>query len=225
MKADWNDFTFVALHGFASGPRSRKNEHFRPRLAARGVTLQTPDLNQPSFARLSFAAMRDEVERTFQAGGRKPLRMIGSSLGGYVAAYFAASFPERVDRLILLCPAFGLADRWRDLIAPEKLSEWRERGWLAFDDATGQSVPIHYRFFLEGFEVPRMPEVPCPTILVHGRDDETVPFDQSVRYAAQNENVRELIAVPDGHDLLASLDVIDRAIDRHFFDEETPCSV
>lgn len=211
---DLDGFTFVALHGFASSPRSRKNEHFRPRFAARGLTLHTPDLNQPSFARLSFEAMLGEVERTWEAAGRRPLRMIGSSLGGYVAALFASRHPERVDRLLLLCPAFDLSGRWSELVEPERMRSWRETGWLAFDDATGASVPVHYDFFLEGLRVPKTPRVTAPTIVVHGRADETVPFAQSERYAAETPAVRELVAVEDGHDLLASLDVIDARIDR-----------
>jgi pimeloyl-ACP methyl ester carboxylesterase len=213
-------FTFVALHGFASSPRSRKNEHFRARFEARGIPLVTPDLNQPSFGRLSFAAMRAEVERTWEERGGKPLRMIGSSLGGYVAAWFAATHPERVDRLVLLCPAFGLSGRWRDLVAPERLAEWRETGWLAFDDARGVPVPVHYAFFEEGARVPTMPHVTCPTVVVHGRGDETVPFAQSVRYLAETPAVQELIAVDDGHDLLASLREIDAAINRFLLEDE-----
>lgn len=211
------DFTFVALHGFGSSPRSRKNEHFRAHFEARGAELRTPDLNQPSFARLSFAAMVDEVERTWDVEGRRPLRMIGSSLGGYVAALFAARHPERVDRLVLLCPAFDLSGRWHDLVEPERMREWREAGSLGLSDATGTSVPVHYAFFLEGLEVPKTPRVTCPTILIHGRRDETVPFAQSVRYAAETPAVRALIEVDDGHDLLASLRVIDAQIDRFFF--------
>lgn len=215
------DFTYVALHGFASSPRSRKNEHFRPRFSARGITLVTPDLNQPSFAALSFEAMVREVERTWEACGRRPLRMIGSSLGGYVAALFASRHPERVDRLVLLCPAFDLSGRWGELVEPARMHEWETTGTLAFDDATKTSVRVHYRFFLEGREVPTMPRVSCPTILVHGRDDETVPVEQSARYALATPAVRELVLVEDGHDLLASLAVIDAVIDRFLLEGET----
>lgn len=206
------DFTFVALHGFASSPRSRKNEHLVARFPE--IDWVRPDLNQPSFAKLSFAAMRREVERTWEAQGGRPLRMIGSSLGGYVAAWFAASHPERVDRLVLLCPAFDLSGRWSALVEPERMRAWRETGSLAFDDATGRPVPVHYDFFREGSDVPTFPRVGCPTTIVHGRADETVPFAQSERYAAETPAVRELVPVEDGHDLLASLSTIDRVVDR-----------
>jgi pimeloyl-ACP methyl ester carboxylesterase len=210
--------TYVALHGFASSPRSKKNEHFVTRLAARGITLTTPDLNQPSFAKLSFEAMVAEVERSWRALGERPMRMIGSSLGGYVAALFASRHPERVERLVLLCPAFDLVGRWRELITPEKLAAWERDGTLAFDDATGTPVPVHYAFFLEGQRMPAFPRVACPAVIVHGTRDETVPFAQSVRYAKETPAVHELVEVDDGHDLLASLPTIDAVIDRFLID-------
>lgn len=215
-------FTFVALHGFASSPRSRKNEHFRSRFAARGIPLVTPDLNQPSFARLSFAAMVEEVARTWEREGRRPLRLVGSSLGGYVAALFAASHPERVDRALLLCPAFDLSGRWASLVEPGRMRAWERTGWLAFDDATGASVPIHHAFLEEGQRVPTFPRVACPTVLVHGRDDATVPVHQSARYALETPAVRELVLTNDGHDLLGSLDPIDAVIERFLWSEEKP---
>ena len=143
-------WTFVALHGFASSPSSKKNLHFDAHFRRRGLTLARPDLNQPSFAKLSPAAMLGEIERTWRAHGARPMRMIGSSLGGYMAALFASLHPERVDRLLLLCPAFDLAGRWPDLVSAERMAEWRARGALAFDDATGKSVDVHFGFFEEG---------------------------------------------------------------------------
>ena len=39
----------IYLHGFASSPMSTKAQFLAGRLAARGLTLQCPDLNQPDF--------------------------------------------------------------------------------------------------------------------------------------------------------------------------------
>lgn len=206
-------FHYVALHGFASSPSSRKNVHFERHFAKRGLTLARPDLNQPSFAALSVAAMQREIARTWEAG-RLPLRMIGSSLGGYMAALFASEHPDRVDRLLLLCPAFDLAGLWPQLITAEQMHEWRTRGALGLEDATGTVVDVHYALFEEGERTNRFPRVQCPTVIVHGRQDARVPFAQSMMYVAETPAVRELVAVNDGHDLLASLDVIDEVVDR-----------
>jgi pimeloyl-ACP methyl ester carboxylesterase len=214
-------FTFVALHGFASSPSSRKNVHFDALFRARGIPLLRPDLNQPSFGALSVGAMQREIERTWEAAGRLPLRLIGSSLGGYMAALFASVHPARVDRALLLCPAFDLVDLWPQLISEAQMSDWRTRGALAFEDATKQLVDVHYALFEEGKRTPPFPRVSCPTIIVHGRQDARVPFAQSERYVRETPAVQELVAVDDGHDLLASLAVIDSIIDRFLLEGVT----
>ena len=52
------------------------------------------------------------------------LRLIGSSMGGYLAARYAELFPEEVDRMILLCPGFNLHERWPHLFGNEELEKW-----------------------------------------------------------------------------------------------------
>src|SRR5437763_536658 len=89
------------LHGFASGPTSRKAVEIKQALAARGVALDVPDLNLPSFEHLTLTAMVEEAERRL----RGPSIVWGSSLGGYLAALLASQHPEKVSRLVLMAPA------------------------------------------------------------------------------------------------------------------------
>ena len=42
----------------------------------------------------------------------EPLVLMGSSLGGYLAALYAERHPKAVDRLVLIAPAFGFLQRW-----------------------------------------------------------------------------------------------------------------
>ncbi len=48
----------------------------------------------------------DDVRGLVDALGLERASFVGSSLGGRVALEIAATYPERVDRLVLLCPAF-----------------------------------------------------------------------------------------------------------------------
>lgn len=201
---------FASLHGFGSSPRSRKNEHFAPAFAARGVELVRPDLNRPSFATLSFRAMLAELDRMHMSGVRPPDAaprwcLVGSSLGGYVAALWAALHPDRVERLVLLCPAFELARRWETLVTPEEMARWARDGTYPFADATGREVPLHFAFVEEARTIDPAPDVACPVLLVHGTRDARVPLDVSRRYAAARPGSRTLVEVDDGHDLLADL--------------------
>src|SRR3712207_248123 len=90
------------LHGFASGPSSGKAQFFRARLAERGVQLEIPDLVEGDFENLTITGQLAVIERTARGD---PVVLMGSSLGGYLAALYASSHPE-VTKLILMAPAF-----------------------------------------------------------------------------------------------------------------------
>lgn len=196
---------YAALHGFASSPRSKKNLALAEAFEARSLVLHRPDLNQPSFGTLSFAAMLAELDR-LDASQRGPRwSMVGSSLGGYVAALWAAAHPERVERLVLLCPAFELGQRWSTLATPAELEQWRETGSQPFDDATGKSIPLHYAFVREAMGIEPMPSPRCPTLVIHGRADTRVPIESSRRFVAAEPARRTLVEVDDGHELLKDL--------------------
>src|SRR5712671_1278542 len=118
------------LHGFASGPGSGKGRYVQERLAARGVELEIPDLNQPAFRDLSVTRMLGQIDALLQGDAAV---LFGSSLGGYTAALWSALHPGRVRSLILLAPAFDLAARWKQRTGPEELRRWRVRGEAYFD--------------------------------------------------------------------------------------------
>lgn len=202
---------FAYLHGFASGPLSRKGRHLARRFAERGVELELPDLNRPSFATLSPAAVLAAVDALDVALGRVPNAtrwgFVGSSFGGWVAARWAELHPERVERLVLLCPGFDLASRWPVLFGKERMAEWEREGTLALADGAGALVPVHYAFYTESLGIPPWPVVPCETLIVHGTRDEVVPIESSRRYAGEHARVR-LIEVDDDHALTASADLI-----------------
>ena len=154
------------LHGFASSPASAKITALRPLLEPRGIVMNTPDLNVPSFAQLDFDAV---VEHALEAGRRTPPRaIVGSSLG----AIIALSVVQRglVAPLVLIAPALGVAQRWKERIPEgDPLVVWNH--------ALGADAPIHRRFFDQITEV-RVDFEPPPSrvTVIMGWQDETVPF-------------------------------------------------
>lgn len=211
------DLRYAYFHGFRSSPSAKKGLHLRERLAAEGIDVLLPDLNQPDFARLSVGAMLAHLDRLHEREGRPAWRIVGSSLGGWLAARWAELHPERVDRLVLLCPAFDLAHRWPRMMAPGDFDRWRREGEIETEDAAGQAVRLHFGFYEEASRESQWPEVSCPVTVVHGTRDETVPVESSRRWVASQPGAR-LIEVDDAHDLLASLDTIDRAVVDTFAD-------
>jgi pimeloyl-ACP methyl ester carboxylesterase len=195
------------LHGFASGPSSHKATVLAGRFAAAGVRMAIPDLTpgEDGFERSSPSSML-AVARAALAGGPPPHAVIGSSLGGYLAALLASRDPS-VERLVLLAPAFRLFERWRARLAPGQLEEWRRAGLETMHFGSGRPRRIGWQFFEDASALPPFPEVRVPTLCIAGTRDETVPLADVEAFVARTPSAR-LVALDDGHDLAASLDRI-----------------
>lgn len=195
------------LHGFASGPSSRKAAHLGAGFAARGVALAIPDLTpgRDGFERSTPATML-AAARAALGAAPGPHALIGSSLGGYLAALLAAGDP-RVARLVLLAPAFRLFERWSGRLTPAQLDGWRADGLPVLHHVTGTERRIGWPFFQGARALPALPVVTVPTLVVAGARDETVPLDDVAAWVARTPSAR-LVTVDDGHDLAASLDLI-----------------
>ena len=63
--------------------------------------------------------------------------------------------------------------------------------------------------------MPAAPIAACPTLIIHGTRDETVPIRVSRDYVRAAPNAR-LVEVDDTHDLGASLERISAELQRHF---------
>jgi pimeloyl-ACP methyl ester carboxylesterase len=128
-------------------------------------------------------------------------------MGGYLAARWTELHPDRVDRLILLCPGFDMAHRWLEILGPELLSSWEKEGSLSFADGTGRPTEVHWGLMEDGRNHPAYPEVPCPTVIIHGTKDDQVPISSSQDYAYGHAE-RRLMEVDDDHGLMDSLPLI-----------------
>ena len=203
------------LHGFASSSLSSKGQALRRHYASHGVELHTPDLNYPSFAELSYTGMLaafDAFDRALDQAeaesGATRWRLIGSSMGGFLAARWAQLHPERVDRLVLLCPAFDFSERWPSLVGADNFERWRNQGRFALPDATGTPVEVHFGLVEDAANHPARPTVACPTTIVHGTRDTIVPIASSREYATALPELVRLVEVDDDHLLTASLPLL-----------------
>ena len=209
---------FLYLHGFASGPDSKKGVAIAAHLATRGIAVERLNLRVPSFEHLRLSAMI-ETARAAIGGPEDRAVVLGSSLGGLTAARLAER-DARVVALVLLAPAFQLVTQWR---AREGGATWRaaeERGFFEVDDLVhGGVAHVDFEFTTDVARVDStpFPDVRVPTLIIHGTRDDVVAFDRSRDFAEDRPNVR-LVPVDDGHDLGASLDRITTEIDAFFRD-------
>ncbi len=204
---------FAYLHGFASGPHSRKGVVLEAAFRAEGATLHLPDLCRPTFGTQTLTgalAAIDALVATSPDDAR--WCFIGSSLGGWLAARWAELHPTRAERLVLLCPGFDMVLRWPALLGADTIARWRTTGALPFKDAAGQWTPLHWGFVADAQQHPPVPIVPCPTLILHGTRDTVVPLAFSESYAAAHADRVQLGVLDDAHDLGQSIPAIEAAV-------------
>ncbi|WP_242356269.1 YqiA/YcfP family alpha/beta fold hydrolase [Anaeromyxobacter sp. SG64] len=196
------------LHGFASGPSSHKARVLSERFAALGAPLHVPDLTPGAegFERSTPSSMLGIAEAALDRAGSPPHAIVGSSLGGYLAAV-AASRDPGVEKLVLLAPAFRLFERWRARLGPGALEDWRSNGLETMHHASGRMRRIGFQFFEDAGAYPAFPVVRVPTLCIAGTRDDTVPLEDVEAFVERTPTAR-LVAVDDGHELAASLDRI-----------------
>jgi pimeloyl-ACP methyl ester carboxylesterase len=210
----------VYLHGFASGPLSNKAQFFRARFEELGVPVEIPQLDEGNFETLTITSQLGVIDRAviqsrdraaIQNRNREgtvgdPVTLMGSSLGGYLAALYASRYPENVDRLVLLAPAFQFPSRWRKRFAGQELAEWkRTRRKNFYHYSFKADRPLGYQFVEDAVQYEDEPDFGQPALILHGTRDDVVPAEVSEQFALHHPNVRVCL-VQSGHELTDVLD-------------------
>jgi pimeloyl-ACP methyl ester carboxylesterase len=187
----------VYLHGFASSPKSGKAQFFARRFGEYGIPIEIPELDQGDFSALTITGQLGVIEKTV---ADRPAILFGSSLGGYLAALFAAR-RRLVEKLVLLAPAFRFARRWSERYPAEELARWkRDRVYPIFHYGYGHEVPLGYQFLEDSQQYENEPELTQPALILHGVRDPVVPAEVSREYASKHANVT-LRLFDSGHEL------------------------
>lgn len=201
------------LHGFASGPNSSKAQWFRRRFAARGVDMEIPDLAQGDFTKLTITGQLQVIERI--AAG-EPVCLIGSSMGGYLAALYASLHPE-VQKLVLLAPAFHFPQRWPLDLGEQKAAEWRRTGRMeVFHYGENRPAFIGWGLVEDAQRYDAEPSFPHAALIYHGSRDDVVPVASSQAFAARHPNVL-LTVLPSDHQLTDMTERMWPEIDRFLY--------
>jgi uncharacterized protein len=189
---------FLYIHGFASSPQSRKAAKFRSALAGRGIQAEIPAMDRGDFEHLTISGQLNLLEDTIDG---KPVCLIGSSMGGFLAALYASMHPE-VSRLVLLAPAFGFARR-----SDRKMGEPKPAAFEVFHYGDNCLRRVHYGLIEDALRFPDAPDFVQPALIVHGVHDDVVPIGYSRDFAARHPSVR-LVELDSDHELLNVLDRI-----------------
>ena len=207
----------VYLHGFASSPQSSKARYFAAKFAEAGVPFEAPQLDQGQFRNLTISGQMLVVENsvskeTERLAKGEPLVLMGSSLGGYLAALYAESHPRALDRLVLIAPAFQFLRRWKARFSLQELERWKREGSIPiyhYGSRTEQC--LGYQFLDDAAQYEDTPNFHQRALILHGTDDAVVPYEISYDYALEHSHTR-LALFKSGHELTDVLEDLWREV-------------
>lgn len=166
--------------------------------------------------------------------GLTQVDLIGLSLGGWMAAEFAADQGDRLRRLVLVAPA-GLPDEEYPGTRPDAIPSGEIFSWLAHDVAVfdphlprnedeaaalqrllEREAATQARIFPDGPVNPELPDrlqrIDVPTLLVWGRNDRIAPPGKADKWLRHLGNAELAVFDEAGHMILDESAAARRAI-------------
>jgi esterase/lipase len=199
---------FIYLHGFASGPSSKKALVFKNKFKEIGVSLAVPDLEEGNFKNINLTFQMNILFNLLDKYQNEEVCLVGSSMGGYLAA-IAAQKRTNVKAIYLMAPGFNFMDRWMKKLG---LDCEDETSWISmipvFHYRYGVTKLISTRIFKDAKNWSNLKlDREIPVRIVHGIHDEVVSVNESRNFIVDRPwaSLKELDA---DHSLLSHVDWI-----------------
>lgn len=188
------EFAVVWAHGLGSHRGGEKASAVRDVCAAHGWPFAAFDFHShgdtggPTTDLRASRLLEDlaEVRDFLAAHGHTRIGLIGSSMGGFAAAWFAALHPDVVVGCVLLAPAFRFLQRRWEALSNEQREEWQRSGRLR---VTNEWVDLELGYGLaeecDRFRADALAACwSTPALIFHGSNDNVVPAADSLAFLA-----------------------------------------
>ena len=162
------------------------------------VTFDAPGIGESPepLVPLSIKKLATVAQSVLDEVGFDRVDVLGISHGGAVAQQFAVTYPERLNRLVLVATSCGVGSAPGDLNALTDLTaESGARAWPEVATALWHSMAVACWSSL-----PFLGAIDAPTLVICGSEDTVTPPANSRLLAARIRGA-VLATVPGGHDL------------------------
>ncbi len=188
---------YVYMHGMSSVRTGEKSDALLERARRRGRCFARFDFrghgeSSGNVTDITLTELVEDTTAVLQEVG--PSLLVGSSLGGLVAAWTAARNADVVLGLTMLSPALGFL--------PEIARSRTQGKPIELRDSEGTELIFSQRAIEDAmsYDEETLPKMLwMPTLIVHGKLDDSVPFQLSQRFfEALPPGRKDLWLVPEG---------------------------
>ncbi len=214
------------LHGFRSHCDGEKAQALAAHARGRGYSWARFDLaahgaSSGTLEEQTVSGWLEDALSVVERYAPRPLILVGSSLGAWLAVGLARSGRVPVAGLVLLAPAFNFLQRYYASLSEDLRRQWRADGYLALPDLYAPAGTV-YRLGHRLIEDADLHDVlsspvtlPCPLTMIHGEQDSVVPLAVSKAFLGHAQApAKRLVVIPGGdHRLTAAIPRILEEVD------------
>ncbi len=202
-----SDRAVILCHGFLSNKESHTNLRLTELLVAREISTFRFDWfgmgqSDGDFSHLTVPTCHDQLDcalTLMRERGYHTLGIIGSSFGGLMTILVAQHHPE-LRAIGLKCPVPDFSEMLDREFGSAGIEKWKRTN--AIPDVTGGTEPVSLDFSfykscraVNAYEAAR--RIKAPTLIVHGEQDELVPFHQIQQLKDALPGRQELVLLPE----------------------------
>lgn len=183
------------LHGLGSRKQGEKAEFFRRRFLQRGLAFCSFDFqghgaSGGDMLDLTLSRNLEDVGRVhgfLRSRGVERLILFGSSMGGGTALWYAGLHPDDVVAAVHIAPALEIERGLERRLGAVGMRRWQKTGTVDLEHSEGVAT-LGWTLVedLRAFRKERLEAIyRTPTLLLQGRNDESVEWQSVVDFADQ----------------------------------------
>lgn len=171
-------FGVLAMNFSLNGIGENKTEFDRLDLFERETLSQDLD----DIGTIIHALQKGEIQDSHSHLNTDTIGIVGHSRGGHTAIVAASEF-ESIQCLVTWSAVGNYIERW----AEDKIEKWKSKGYIEIENSrTGQIMKVGKVVYDDAVSnadqlmaMKRVSDVRIPSLFIHAREDETVPYTDS----------------------------------------------
>lgn len=175
--------------GYRSDMTGSKASYLAEQAAARGVSFTRFDYtghgqSNGSLADGTISAWLQDAFDVFDTHTQGPQIVVGSSMGGWISMLLAEQRPLRVKGLVTIAAAPDFPQELYQSLSAEEKQALENDGTYNWSSDYGSPHPFRKAFFEDArihMMLNRPIGIDCPVRLLHGKKDDVVPWEKSLR--------------------------------------------